>query len=133
MKRYQRENRINNNINIVPYLDVLLVLLIIFMVTAQSINLGSINLPSVATSSQVNTTPIVIIVGDGYYSLDSQRYNSVKELLVGLANTENCKSRVISVAADKNLKYDAVIKLLDALNKQSYHKVSLLIEHGSSR
>ena len=128
MKRYQRENRINNHINIVPYLDVLLVLLIIFMVTAQSINAGIINLPSVAKSSQINTAPIIISITSSHYLLDGQQYNSMKEILVALNNVANSRTRLISVAADKNIKYDYVIKTLDELYRQNYRKVSLLVD-----
>lgn len=128
MKRYQRDNRINNNINIVPYLDVLLVLLIIFMVTAQSINAGIINLPSVAKSSQINTAPIIISITSSHYLLDGQQYNSMKEILVALNNVANSRTRLISVAADKNIKYDYVIKTLDELYRQNYRKVSLLVD-----
>lgn len=128
MKRYQRDNRINNNINIVPYLDVLLVLLIIFMVTAQSINAGIVNLPSVAKSSQINSAPIIISITSSHYLLDGQQYNSMKEILVALNNVSNSRTRLISVAADKNIKYDYVIKTLDELYRQNYRKVSLLVD-----
>lgn len=131
MKKYQRENKISNSINIVPYLDVLLVLLIIFMVTAQSINAGIINLPSVSKSSQINNTPIVLSIAGTHYLLDGREYNTMKDILVALTAIENSKSRLISVAADKNIKYEAVIKTLDKLYKQNYRKVSLLVDQKS--
>ncbi len=131
MKKYQRENRLNNSINIVPYLDVLLVLLIIFMVTAQSINAGIINLPSVSKSSQINSSPIILSIMADHYLLDGKRYLSMKEVLIALNNTDGGKNRLISVAADKNIKYEAVIKALDTLYKQNYRKVSLLVDQKS--
>jgi biopolymer transport protein TolR len=128
MKRYQRENHLNNSINIVPYLDVLLVLLIIFMITAQSINAGMINLPSVSKSSQINSNPIILSIMSDHYVLDGKNYQSVREIIIALNNTDDSKSRLISVAADKNIKYDLVVKTLDTLYKQNYRKVSLLVD-----
>jgi biopolymer transport protein ExbD len=76
------------------------------MVTAQSINAGIINLPSVAKSSQINTAPIIISITSSHYLLDGQQYNSMKEILLALNNVANSRTRLISVAADKNIKYD---------------------------
>lgn len=131
MKKYQRENRLNNSINIVPYLDVLLVLLIIFMVTAQSINAGIINLPSVSKSSQINSSPIILSIMVDHILLEGKSYPSMKEVLIALNNTDGAKNRLISVAADKNIKYESVIKVLDTLYKQNYRKVSLLVDQKS--
>lgn len=131
MKKYQRENRLNNSINIVPYLDVLLVLLIIFMVTAQSINAGIINLPSVSKSSQINSSPIILSITADHILLEGKSYPSMKEVLIALNNTDGAKNRLISVAADKNIKYESVIKVLDTLYKQNYRKVSLLVDQKS--
>ena len=53
-----------SQINVVPYIDVMLVLLVIFMVTAPMINTGVVDLPSVGKSSAVPSQPVEIIVSD---------------------------------------------------------------------
>ena len=55
--------RMMNEINVVPYIDVMLVLLVIFMVTAPLVVPGQIELPSVAKSSNAPATPVEIIIG----------------------------------------------------------------------
>jgi len=57
-----RSRRLMNQINIVPYVDVMLVLLVIFMVTAPLVNPGVVDLPSVGKSSQPPATPLEVIV-----------------------------------------------------------------------
>lgn len=128
MRRYQRNNKLNNSINIVPYLDVLLVLLIIFMVTAQYINYGVINLPSIGRSNQTNNRPIVLSIALDQYLLNGKSYQSMKEIIIALNGIENSKTRLISIAADKNIKYESIIKALELLYQQNYLKVSLLVE-----
>ena len=60
MKRRKRPGHLINQMNVVPYIDVMLVLLVIFMVTAPMFVPGVINLPSVGTASQVTKQPIEI-------------------------------------------------------------------------
>mgnify|MGYP003402239672 FL=1 len=60
MKRRIRKNNLQSQMNVVPYIDVMLVLLVIFMVTAPMFTPGVINLPSVGKSSQVDTKPFEI-------------------------------------------------------------------------
>ncbi|MBX9866109.1 MAG: biopolymer transporter ExbD [Burkholderiales bacterium] len=70
MKRRVRQDKLHNQMNVVPYIDVMLVLLVIFMVTAPMFTPGVINLPSVGKSSQVTKQPLEInIDATGNYSL----------------------------------------------------------------
>ena len=57
-----RPRRLKNEINVVPYIDVMLVLLVIFMVTAPMVPPASINLPSVGKASQPPVAPLEIII-----------------------------------------------------------------------
>ena len=58
-----RNRRLMNQINVVPYIDVMLVLLVIFMVTAPMIQTGSVDLPSVGKASEVPAEPLQSEVG----------------------------------------------------------------------
>ena len=57
-----RKRRLMNEINVVPYIDVMLVLLVIFMVTAPMIQPGSVDLPSVGKSSLPPAAPLEVII-----------------------------------------------------------------------
>ena len=57
-----RPRRLKNEINVVPYIDVMLVLLVIFMVTAPMMTTGTVDLPSVGKSSQVPVQPLEIAI-----------------------------------------------------------------------
>ncbi|MEY3747711.1 MAG: TolR, partial [Pseudomonadota bacterium] len=58
----RKSRRMMNQINVVPYIDVMLVLLVIFMVTAPMMPSGTVDLPSVSKASQIKTDPLKISV-----------------------------------------------------------------------
>ena len=58
-----RQRRLMNQINVVPYIDVMLVLLVIFMVTAPMIQQGSVDLPSVGKTAKQPDVVVQIVVG----------------------------------------------------------------------
>src|SRR5215213_3833260 len=65
--------RLMNEINVVPYIDVMLVLLVIFMVTAPLITPGSIDLPSVGSKLTVPAEPMQATLGrDGAWTLEDK-------------------------------------------------------------
>ncbi len=70
MRRRIRHSGLINQMNVVPYIDVMLVLLIIFMVTAPMFVPGVINLPSVGKAAQVSQQPVEINISkEGSYSI----------------------------------------------------------------
>ncbi|MCX8514164.1 MAG: biopolymer transporter ExbD, partial [Burkholderiales bacterium] len=70
LRQRRRKNILINQMNVVPYIDVMLVLLIIFMVTAPMFVPGVINLPSVGKASQISQQPIEININkDGNYTI----------------------------------------------------------------
>ena len=78
----RQNRRLMNQINVVPYIDVMLVLLIIFMVTAPMIQPGSVDLPSVGKSSQPPVAPLEITVkADGTLTLRDRASNSSEDEL----------------------------------------------------
>ena len=60
----RRTRKAINQINVVPYIDVMLVLLVIFMITAPLINPGEIELPSVGSSRKAPVSPLEVILND---------------------------------------------------------------------
>ena len=123
-----------NEINVVPYIDVMLVLLVIFMVTAPLMNPGQIDLPSVAKSLAPPLAPLeVIIKKDTTLALRDHANGGMEssvsrdELIAILkARQEKQAEQAVVISADKNVRYEEVIKVMDLLQQQHIQKVGLL-------
>lgn len=133
-----RQRRLMNQINVVPYIDVMLVLLVIFMVTAPMIQTGNVELPSVADVPQPPAEAMVVVVKqDGSLALKatgaaSERSLSNMELLRELrAATERNPAQPVVVAADKRVSYEKVMDTLNGLRQAGVQKVGLQTQAGS--
>jgi len=129
-------NRLMNEINVVPYIDVMLVLLVIFMVTAPLMNPGQIDLPSVAKSLAPPLAPLeVIIKKDTTLALRDHANGGMEssvsrdELIAILkATQEKQAEQAVVISADKNVRYEEVINVMDLLQQQHIQKVGLLTQ-----
>ncbi len=125
--RRQRKRKLKAEINVVPYIDVMLVLLIIFMVTAPLLNLGvDIELPqSQAKSIQSREDPVVVSVdrsGRMYLTLqgDHNREVSREELVAKVgAFVRNRPDVPVYVAGDANAAYQTVYDVLGILQTEA--------------
>ena len=136
MANLRNKRRLMNEINVVPYIDVMLVLLIIFMITAPLIPPGQVELPSIGKSSSPPVEPLeVIIAADGNLTLrdrsrvgDEQKVNRT-QLVTIIKNKQalNTEQPVV-IAADKNVRYEEVINVMDVLEQEQVKKVGLLIK-----
>jgi len=124
-----RKRRMMNQINVVPYIDVTLVLLVIFMVTAPMTNPGVVDLPKVGqTLKQSQVPPVVLTVKlNKKIELDSKPMERDELLLAVRQALENSPERSVVIAADKNVKYDDVIGMMDLLKQNKVDKVGLLL------
>jgi biopolymer transport protein TolR len=129
-----RHRRTINEINMVPFIDVMLVLLIIFMVSAPLITTGLVDLPSVGKGKQQPKSVVEVVVGsdenlrirvDGgepqRVALKSLAAR-VKELQAGSDNVP------VIISADKSVRYEAVVKVMDSLNKAGVPRVGLAVK-----
>lgn len=125
-----RKRRMMNQINVVPYIDVTLVLLVIFMVTAPMTNPGVVELPGAGQSlNQPKLPPIVVTVKkDGSSELDGKVMQ--RDELLSLVKVQLTKSpeRSVVIAADKSVKYEDVIGVMDLLKTNKVDKVGLLLK-----
>ncbi|HEU0220246.1 MAG TPA: protein TolR [Gallionella sp.] len=125
-----------NEINVVPYIDVMLVLLVIFMVTAPLMNPGQIDLPQVGKSLAPPVAPLeVIIRKDATLALrDHSRGGkessvSRNELIAILKTRQGIQAeQAVVISADKNVRYEEVINVMDVLQQQQIKKVGLLTQ-----
>ena len=131
-----KQRRQMSQINVVPYIDVMLVLLVIFMVTTPMMQTASIDLPSVGKAAQAPVAPLeVIIHADASLALRDRARNGVEQsvsqhdLLAQLkqAQTKN-PGQAVLIAGDKNVRYEAILKVMDALQKNQVTKIGLLVQ-----
>lgn len=124
-----RKRRMMNQINVVPYIDVTLVLLVIFMVTAPMTNPGVVDLPKVGqTLKQSQVPPVVLTVKlNKKIELDNKPMERDELLLAVRQALKKSPERSVVIAADKNVKYDDVIGVMDLLKQNKVDKVGLLL------
>jgi biopolymer transport protein TolR len=128
----RRARKAINQINVVPYIDVMLVLLVIFMITAPLINPGEIELPSVGSKLTAPVAPIEITIKtDQSLWLKEGGAPSVRfsrdELIARIRDRQNRNGdQPVVIAADRSVRYDTVIEVLDMLQRNGIHKVGLL-------
>ncbi len=147
-----RGRRSINEINMVPFIDVMLVLLIIFMVTAPLIAPSMIELPSVGRAAKAPDVVIQIIIGkDEALSIKSQEKTSpvaLKDLVrsVKAAQTSAGKpalgqpsvagapvnaapgNTAVVISADKSVKYESIVKVMDVLQRAGIQRVGLSVQ-----
>ena len=123
-----RKRRMMNQINVVPYIDVTLVLLVIFMVTAPMTNPGVVDLPKVGQALKQTGAPIVVTVKkDGMAEIDGKKLPH-DQLLFEVKKLLKSKDRPVVVAADEKTQYGKVIAVMDLLKQAKVDKVGLLFK-----
>jgi biopolymer transport protein TolR len=131
-----RGRRTINEINMVPFIDVMLVLLIIFMVTAPLISPSVIDLPTTGKANkQADKVIQVIISKTGKLELKSDiasvSYKSIA--LENIANlvhkTQNGDAKIpVVISADKAVKYETVVEVMDKLQRAGIQRVGLSVQ-----
>jgi biopolymer transport protein TolR len=136
--RAGRGRRSMNEINMVPFIDVMLVLLIIFMVTAPLITTGVVDLPSVGKSQQRSGSVIEVIVGsdeklklrvdsqDPQAVVLNQLTNKVRGMQAGNADMP------VVISADKSVRYESVVRVMDTLQRAGVKRVGLSVRQGAA-
>lgn len=134
--RYRKPKKLVAEINVVPYIDVMLVLLVIFMVTAPILTQGvKVELPE-AVSAPLDVTeddlPLIVAVkksGEYFLELGPDREQSIEpadlSLKVGKITRQNPGVQVL-VRGDKNVEYGAVVQLMSVLQQAGARNIGLL-------
>jgi len=126
--------RLMNQINVVPYIDVMLVLLVIFMVTAPFITPGQVELPQVDKASTPPVQPLeVSIRADGSLWLRDRARGTAdrrvtRDELVQAIREKQAQNReqAVVIAADREVRYAAVLEVMDMLQQNQVTRVGLL-------
>ena len=134
--RSARGRRAINDINMVPFIDVMLVLLIIFMVTAPLISPSVIDVPSVGKAATQPEQVIQVLI-DAQEKIELKSTGStstqisvtlsslpqqVMQLQGGNANTP------VVISADRGIKYETVVKVMDSLQRAGVQRVGLSVQ-----
>lgn len=128
-----------HEINIVPYVDVMLVLLVIFMVTAPLITPAVIDLPTVSTAGQPKVVPLEVFVKadkglvvrsrERSGAIVSERTISRAELAAAIKEARGKDAELsVLVGGDKDARYEAVLQVMDELKKQGVQRVGLQVK-----
>jgi biopolymer transport protein TolR len=135
----RRPRRAMAEINVVPYIDVMLVLLIIFMVAAPLINPGQIDLPQVAQRLDPAVAPMEVRVRANGELAVVDRSRSPDELIVRrerlvqvIRKAQQANpSQAVVIAGDRNVRYEEILKVMDILQQNQVKRVGLLARPAS--
>jgi len=135
----RRPRKTINEINVVPYIDVMLVLLVIFMVTAPLVTPGEIELPSVGSAAKVPVQPLEITLRNKTLTLQDRQANtsprqvSRDELVAIILDKQRAGEQPVVIAADKTAIYEDVISLVDLLQRNGVKRVGLLARQTAAK
>ena len=137
-----RGRRTISEINMVPFIDVMLVLLIIFMVTAPLITPSMIALPKVGKAAAQPQSPVQILINkDEAVQIkikNNTTTSSVSNLAADIvklqpgvkAGAADVEGTPVVISADKSVKYETVVKVMDNLQKAGVARVGLSVQTG---
>jgi biopolymer transport protein TolR len=128
-----RGRRAMNEINMVPFIDVMLVLLIIFMVTAPLIAPSVIDLPSVGKAAKPPDKVVQIIIGkDEALDLrvqDKTSRTTLKDVAAAVKKAQSGSTNAaVVISADRSVKYEVVVKVMDSLQRAGVQRVGLSVQ-----
>jgi len=130
-----RGRRTINEINMVPFIDVMLVLLIIFMVTAPLIAPSMIDLPSVGKAAQQPTQVIQVTIGKDEaidLKIDKKTVRlPLAEIAPAVTQAQAGQppgASAVVISADRNVKYENVVKVMDTLQRAGIQRVGLSVQ-----
>ncbi len=131
----RNRRKLKNEINVVPYIDVMLVLLVIFMVTAPMMPTGNIDLPTVGTAATPPAAPIEVTVREDRSLAIVDRGSNGKEQSVSLDQLtdqlltmqKGNPDTPVLIAGAKNVPYEAVLQVMDQLQRAQIKRVGLLV------
>jgi biopolymer transport protein TolR len=122
-----------NQINVVPYIDVMLVLLVIFMITAPLINPGVVELPKVGMQLTTPVEPLKIFVRTDQSLLLQEGAPAPirvsRDELIARIRDRQAKNpdQAVVIAADRAVRYEDVVHVLELLQQKGVRKVGLLL------
>lgn len=136
----RRARRQMNQINVVPFIDVMLVLLIVFMVAAPLINPGQIELPQVGQQLKPPVAPLEVIIRKDDKLMLRDRAGGATEVEIGRPDLVQAlrekqatnPEQAVVISADRSVRYEKVLDVMDLLQQNQVKKVGLLAKPAGS-
>lgn len=129
--------RLMSDMNVVPYIDVMLVLVVILMVAAPFVNPSVVNLPSVQKASKAPVENVEVVVhADSKLSIKTKNGLHSVDLTTLVANVRASQKGMqtpVVIAADRDVRYEQVINVMKALQQAKVERVGLALQIESSR
>ena len=128
-----RGRRTINEINMVPFIDVMLVLLIIFMVTAPLITPSVVDLPSVGRAAKQPDQVVQIVIGkDELLELktgEAATRITLRDLAASVKKAQERQTNsAVVISADRSVKYEVVVRVMDTLQRAGVQRVGLSVQ-----
>jgi biopolymer transport protein TolR len=124
-----KEHTTLSDINVTPFVDVVLVLLIIFMISAPMLKTGmDVQLPKAKASEEINAENAVVITikRNGRISLNGKEVS--KENLIKRVKEEMREKKPLLIEADAKVYYEEVIDILNILKEEGFTEIGLITE-----
>ena len=138
VSRHGRGRRTMSEINMVPFIDVMLVLLIIFMVTAPLISPSTVNLPSMGHAAQQTESPLQLVIqNNGQIELaisGAPKKLAVTEVGAAVKAAQAASQKPdgrfspVVISADKDVRYESVVQVMDQLQRAGVQRVGLSVQ-----
>lgn len=128
------KRRAMSDINVVPYIDVMLVLLVIFMVTAPMVNPGVVNLPTVGGAKVQSLPPVFLTIDENEKVIvrkDGEPVQTLDKFELGAfarSQSERSADQPVVLAADKSVKYEVVMDVMSKLKENGVKRVGLAVK-----
>lgn len=128
------KRRAMSDINVVPYIDVMLVLLVIFMVTAPMVNPGVVNLPTVGGAKVQSLPPVFLTIDENEKVIvrkDGEPVQTLDKFELGAfarSQAEKSADQPVVLAADKSVKYEIVMDVMSRLKENGVKRVGLAVK-----
>ena len=128
-----RGRRTISEINMVPFIDVMLVLLSIFMVTAPLITPSVIDLPSVGKAAKQPDRVLQLVVAKDesleLKGIDSSMPIALRDLAAAVKKAQaGAANPAVVISADRSVRYEAVVKVMDTLQRAGVQRVGLSVQ-----
>lgn len=132
-RRTGKRRRMMADINVVPYVDVMLVLVVILMVAAPFVNPSVVELPSVAKAGQQKDTPVRVVVrSDGRVSIleagKGEAPVAAGQLIASVKSRQRSAATPVVIEADARVQYKSVVDVMRDLQKAGIERVGLSVQ-----
>lgn len=131
------KRRMMSDMNVVPYIDVMLVLVVILMVAAPFVNPSVVNLPSVSKASAAPANPVeVVVYADGHLAVKAKNGLHTVDMPALIANVRAAQGEAttpVVISADRDVRYETVVNVMKSLQDAKVERVGLALKIERSK